>query len=323
MRELSKITSNLRLRVAPLEWACDAVSRDKKGLNWVDSTIDRSRSPFQITIGEKRKQYRHRSYSAFLPKAMSRAAMEAQNNSEPTVLEGILLVFSRVEWLIAARPYFWSPMSPLKEILAILAESYGVGPELHKNDHETLSRLVARLPTWFPHRGSVVRARQLIEDTIGQPLGIKLKHVDQEGAQPVSLQDEVFICHSDDWWYRRIRGSLETKMADIHTIKKLGDAVPKATLDKAGVQESSDTEDDHKKSLYFSGELRIEDGLLRFQSEERTDLLKEDILVEWKPGVSFTIELLRLFPIWSTLRISAEKSKDKQHLNEDSLNESE
>ena len=46
-------------------------------------------------------------------------------------------------------------MSPLKEILAILAESYGVGPELPQNDeYETLSRLVGRLPTWFAHRGS-------------------------------------------------------------------------------------------------------------------------------------------------------------------------
>ena len=62
-------------------------------------------------------------------------------------------------------------------------------------------------------------------------------------------------------------------------------------------------------------------GIASVSSGGKTDLLKEDVLVEWKPGVVFPIELLRLLPAWSTIRISAEQDFTELSLNEEKGNE--
>ena len=84
----------------------------------------------------------------------------------------------------------------------------------------------------------VSRAQQFIEDTIGLSLGVQLKHSDKDGPHPASLKDEVFLCHSDDWWYRRARSSTD-KVSDLNLVKRLGDVLPGSSSDAA----SSSVED--------------------------------------------------------------------------------
>ena len=130
------------LKAPTLEWAADAASGQLNQLAWVDASIDPTVEPFKLVHHEKRA-YRHRPYSFFLPKAMAQAAQRAQQNGEPTLVEAFQLLYANTEWLIAARRYLWSPLSPIPNLMAILAEAFGIGPEIHRNNREALSRLVA------------------------------------------------------------------------------------------------------------------------------------------------------------------------------------
>ena len=264
MSDLPVPISSLRLKVPALEWSSEAASGELEKLDWVDSTIDATSKPFAVVKTEDGWKYRHRPYAYFLPRSMAMAASHAQKNGEPTVMEGILLLFARTEWLIASRPYFWSPLSPLSELLGILAEAFGVGAEIHENDREVLSRLVARLPTWYPHRGTIARARQLLEETVGEKLDLQTAHVDTDGETPLlpPISDEILSCRSADWWARRTRKD-------------------------SGVR------------------YRIGNGMLKFQPEEGGGypLVREDVLIGWREGRKFPLKLLRLLPVWTTLRI--------------------
>ena len=54
-------------------------------------------------------------------------------------------------------------------------------------------------------------------------------------------------------------------------------------------------------------ELRIQDGLLRFQpeaDENKWVLRREDVLVEWNEGATLPKEALRLLPAWSVVRLA-------------------
>ena len=143
---------NLRLRVPALEWSVLEGKGELRGLAWVDSSIDVEMEPFSVyeyplsrleqqnvlsdssvpdsmrqrhgfrgelqVVG--RLQFKHRSYEKYLPKIMTISAQTAQMRGEPTVLEAMQLLYARVEWLMKARPYFWSSLSPMKELMAIL-----------------------------------------------------------------------------------------------------------------------------------------------------------------------------------------------------------
>ena len=128
---------------------------------------------------------------AVLLQAMVEAAQQAQEYGEPTVLEGLLLLNAKIEWLIETRKYLWSPLSPVPKLLDSLADAFGVTSELHHNKPDVLLRLAAVLPKWYPHRGSVQRARFLIEDTIGTPLNVTTQEANEA---PMSLDNEVMMC---------------------------------------------------------------------------------------------------------------------------------
>ncbi len=258
---------DLNLKVAPLKWACESSQGELNKLEWVDSRIYPQQTSFRLTKREGKHTYRHRPYGSYLPKSMHRAAIKAQENGEPTVLEGILLLFARMEWLTSSRRYFWSPMSPVPELLAILVEAFGVGNEIHRNNGEVLSRLTARLPTWMPTRGTVASARSLLSETVGEKLTIETSQVDKEGNTPLQpdIVNEVFACHEVDWWRRRI---------------SIRDGEPQKL------------------------DLRLESGFLGFQSTERPmPLHREDVLVGWKVSEKFPSNLLRLLPAWICLRV--------------------
>ena len=245
-----------------------------RGLGWVDRTILGKTRPFQEVDGENgEKLFRHLPYAFFLPTTLSSAAMEAQKRGEPTVVEGYLMLFAWLEWLILARPLLWAPTTPTPALLSVLVEAFGIGPEIHRNDPERLARLAARLPTWYAHRGTPERSRHILEDTVGIDLGVELIHCDTHGERPrnPSLTEEVFACRSAEWWDRR-----------------------------------SDQGTGHIPSAESSASMRIADGLLRYQGNDRSfPLVREDVVVSLEKGKEFPAVLFRVLPLWASIRIIA------------------
>ena len=256
-----------QMSVAPLQWASDTAKGKTKKMGWVDSKIRTHAPAFRCREIEDDRSYRHRSYGAYLPKSMVRAAQIAQQNGEPTVLEALLLLFSRMEWLIVSRKYFWSPMSPIPKLLSLLVEALGIDVEIHRNDQEVLSRLVARLPTWNPSRGTVHGGVDLLTETVGEDISIQTASIAKEGLEPIQpdLTREVFACHDLDWWRRR-------------------------------------KPDVRKEEIVTN--LTISSGFVTYQQiEEPVQLHPEDILVGWKISEKFPTNLLRLLPAWISVRV--------------------
>jgi hypothetical protein len=256
-----------QMSVAPLQWASDTAKGQTEKLVWVDATIHSYSPSFRCSETGEGRKYRHRSYGSYLPKSMMEAAQSAQENGEPTALEALLLLFSRMEWLIASRKYLWSPMSPLPSLLSHLVEALGVDVEIHRNDKEVLARLVARLPTWNPSRGTIHGAVELLTETVGEEISLQTASVLKEGKEPIQpdLLLEAFACHDLDWWRRR---KPRQNKEEINT------------------------------------ELTISSGFLNYQvTEEAVQLHPEDILVGWKLSEKFPTNLLRLLPAWISVRV--------------------
>lgn len=264
-----------QMSVAPLQWASDTAKGKTEKLDWVDSAIRSYAPSFRCKDTQTGRKYRHRSYGAYLPKSMLQAAQVAQQNGEPTVLEALLLLYSRMEWLIASRKYFWSPMSPIPSLLTLLVEALGVDVEIHRNDKEVLARLVARLPTWNPSRGTVHGAVDLLTETVGEDIPLHTASVLKEGEKPIQpdITRESFACHNVDWWRRR----------------------------KPNVNTDEITKD-----------LTISSGFLSYQAtEEPVPLHPEDILVGWKVSEKFPTNLLRLLPAWISVRVVVLPEEEK------------
>ena len=258
--------------VAPLQWAVDSAQGDTQGLAWVDTKIIPRHRSFTMQSGQKtgERTYRHRPYAAYLPKTMMMAARHAQQQGEPTVLEGLLLLFAKMEWLIATRRYYWSPMSPVPMLLTSLVEAMGIDNEIHRNRSDVLARLVARLPTWNPSRGTVQGAKELLVETVGDVFPLRVAQMPKDSPVPIDpdIQGEVFACHDVDWWERRTHRSPEGK------------------------------------ALNKPMDLRIESEFLQFQTPaEPMPLHHEDVLVGWKISDKFPTNLLRLLPAWVTIRV--------------------
>ena len=122
--------AHLKVRIAQLDWSLLSSTDQLNDLKWVDSHIQFSHQPFI----EKDHLFAHRPYGYFLPPAMVEAAQKAQAYGEPTVLEGLLLLNAKVEWLIETRKYLWSPLSPVPKLLDSLADAFGISCELHQNE---------------------------------------------------------------------------------------------------------------------------------------------------------------------------------------------
>lgn len=266
--------SNIKLQnaVAPVQWSCDSAQGKADNLSWVDSEIYEQSTSFRAKQEHAKIVYRHRPYGAYLPRTMKRASMEAQQRGEPTVLEGILLLFAKMEWLVATRKYYWSPMSPVPKLLANLVESMGIDMELHRNRPEVLSRLVARIPTWTPSRGTVQGAKDLLVETIGEVVPLRTAQVPKDKSIPMDpdIKKEVFICHDADWWERRL--ALQPRTED--------------------------------KSQTGLANMKISSGFLQFQNvNDPMPLHHEDVLVGWKLSDKFPTNLLRLLPSWISIRV--------------------
>ncbi|CAN0449342.1 unnamed protein product, partial [Ectocarpus fasciculatus] len=164
---------------------------------------------------------------------------------------------------------------PKPALLAVLVEAFGIGPELHREQPARLMRLAARMPTWYPHRGKISRAIQLLEETVGEELGILAVQDDSPETEKAAVPrvGEVLSCRSADWWRSRREGAA-----------------------------------DHIPASGGGGEgMRIKDGLLRFQPGEGDGfaLAREDVLIGWSADTPFPTVLSRVLPIWVSLRIVA------------------
>ena len=268
----SMYTGATQQTVAPLQWAVDSAQGKTKGLDWVDTQIIPRHRSFTMNADDKTgdRQYRHRPYAAYLPKTMMMAARHAQQQGEPTVLEGLLLLFAKMEWLVATRRYYWSPMSPVPKLLASLVEAMGIDNEIHQNRSDVLARLAARLPTWNPSRGTVQGAKDLLVETVGDPFPIRVAQMPKDKPIPIDpeIQGEVFACHDVSWWERRTTRTPEGKAQNTPI------------------------------------NLRIDSGFLQFQTpEDPMPLHHEDVLVGWKISDKFPTNLLRLLPAWISIRV--------------------
>lgn len=256
--------------VAPLQWAVDSAQGQADGLGWVDTEIVPRHRSFTMKDSRAGRQYRHRPYGAYLPKTMMLSARQAQQQGEPTVLEGLLLLFARMEWLVATRRYYWSPMSPVPKLLASLVEAMGIDNEIHRDRPEVLSRLAARLPTWNPSRGTVQGAKDLLVETVGDAFPIRVAQLPKDKPIPIDpdIQGELFACHDVEWWERRALRNTEGEIENAPM------------------------------------ELRLESGFVQFQSpNEPMPLHHEDVLVGWKISDKFPTNLLRLLPAWISIRV--------------------
>ena len=266
MPDLPTAFAHLNARVASLEWATDAANGSLEGLDWIDANVDPTLEGFQFEQSEEGKRYRHRPLGYFLPTIMSRMALQSQKNGDPTILEAVIYLYARVEWLSATRKYFWSPSSPVPGLLVLLAEVYGIGQELHRNDPHALSRLIARVPSWHKDSGTALKAKELFTEIIGRPLPIQAN----QSVGSTELAEEIFVARDWKWWKAHKRSSSKTK-------------------------------------------LRITSGFLQFQShkaEEQFPMIREDVFIVWKIGVSFPKDFLRLLPIWACVRIMLKHEKE-------------
>ena len=196
-------------RLPVLAWAHRHAAGSLKGLSWVDAQIRWDGDSFQQRESDGQRRFRHMPYGAFVPAAMAEEARRIQCDGGVPALEAIMLLFAPVEWAIAGRHLLWSPLSPFPSLLKDLVESFGIGAQLHHGDQELLAVLAARLPIWFPQRGSVESARTLASIcTDFQPTLC-------EGREASTLEEEVLINHQLSWW----RARMQTPDAVVHRIE--------------------------------------------------------------------------------------------------------
>lgn len=179
-------------RLPVYEWCARAARGELPGLDWVDLTPDPELAAF--TIGADGR-FRPRSYAAMLPPPMVRAAADAHDAGQPTLLAGLTALFARPEWILHGRSLLWSPLGPAPAQLGFLFEALGLPAALHEDDPDRMARLAVRLRQWRERAGEVELALTLLRevadaDTTG---------IEREPA----LAHEVLACHRIDWWRAR------------------------------------------------------------------------------------------------------------------------
>lgn len=205
--------SELRPRDPLTEWVQQASTGQvtAPSMEWVNATLS---APPEPRIEDKK--FSHTSWHHRLPPAMLQAATETQADGVPTLLEGLLYLVGWLDWSVAARDALWSPLGWQPELLAQLAEAYGVDPAVHGGDQERLARLVARLGRWFPLRGHLDRSLELLQEVTGEPLESRYEDHKSlaDSIEAAPLQDEVMACHDDHWWRQRGNSAHELRISD-------------------------------------------------------------------------------------------------------------
>ena len=191
---------SLRPRSPQPEWAWRAARGELPDLAWVDATIETHRQLYRMTEDDGGVRFQAVPYSHFAPPVMTEAAAEAQRGGQATLQEALILLLARPEWMIATRDRLWTPTTAFPPVLARLTQAYGIGPALHRLDPDVLVRLVALLPSWYPRRGSLSAARQVLT-TADRP-----EKADGAAAavDRPTMTHEVMAIHSLAWWEARV-----------------------------------------------------------------------------------------------------------------------
>lgn len=259
------MSTSLALRVPRLEWAHQAAAGDLTGVRWVDVRMDPQLAEVRQVQGPSGElRFRRQSYLRYVPGVVAESALQAQGKGRATAWEAQQLLFARAEWLVAVREYLWAPQSPVPQLLATLVETFGVEPAIHGHDPERLARLAALLPVWHPHRGSVSRAREVLEmcDRAADVAAM----VDASGLgspDAARLEDEVLMVHDLSWW--RLRA--ERGAVPLHRIS--------------------------------GGLLRFQP-----KSGPRFEMKREDVLLAWQAGAPLPHDAVRLLPAWTVVRLA-------------------
>lgn len=263
--------NHLALRTPDLEWAHRSANGEMDGLSWVAAEIHPDHKPWRQFDQAGERKFRHRPYSHWQPPSLVEASMDAQRAGVPTAWEALLVVFARTEWMMKTREYLWTPHSPQPLLLGTLVESFGIGSELHRRSPEVLRRLTALLPTWHPYRGTVPRAREVLDlCSMGEQL--KNATTEQESGRipkKVDLEGEVMACHVDRWWSLRRQPESSSNL------------------------------------VIQGGLLRFQPE----EDAQKWVLRREDVLVEWSAGGALPREALRLLPAWSVVRLARKLPK--------------
>jgi hypothetical protein len=191
-----------RTRTAVLDWAHRVANGGDEDLSWADGAVADPGGPWVATEDAAGETHFHAlALASLLPPAMAEEAEDAAANGEATGVEALQLLLARPLWLNAARRLWWSPLSPMPQLLQELVEAYGVPPEVHQGDPARLARLVARVATWWPRRGHLGPTQEL------------LGAVEEDGRPPEpgwteqgpssGMQDEVLAVHDLRWWAAR------------------------------------------------------------------------------------------------------------------------
>ena len=278
----TKVRGPFALRRPPLDWAHRAAAGTLDRLSWVNSAIDtdgRDQVAFHYSE-DGRVKFQQRSYGQMLPPSIAMAAMQAQADGHVTAWEVLILLFAQSEWMVACREEMWTPWSPVPRLLAQLVEAFGVEPSLHRYNSENLARLVALLPRWHPHRGTVTRAEEILEATnqIDQVQGVFER--DSIGDE---LDEEVFACHGSKWWTTR---------------QEKGAA--KAFRITGGVLRFQPTGTFGSSSPGVSG--KELGGVGDPSAAPRYRAPRGDIVLRWREGSPLPLDLFRLLPAWTVVR---------------------
>ena len=251
-------------RTPDLEWSHRSAAGGADDLEWVDSRIDPNRRPFLQEETPDGRRFSHIPYPLFMPPVMAQSAANAQASGQATMAEGLLLLYARAEWLVHSRNWMWSPLSPVPRLLAYMVEAFGIEQELHRDDPEVLSRLAGMLPTWHPSRGTVDRAREVLECTGDDAQARHVAFAQRDGERPVnpSLRDEVMACRSASFWASR----------------QDEEATPHYRIE--------------------NGFLKFQPS-----AGDSFVLRREDVLLEWREKSILPRQLVRLLPAWTVVRL--------------------
>jgi len=198
------LSTELRLRLPAGEWARRHASGELDDLMWVDVQVMADGPAYEHDDADP-PRFRGEALESWLPRPLVEAIEDAQAQGTVTLFEAMALLLARPAWLVQTRADWWRSTSPIPQLLAHLVEAYGVGAEIHRRESEALMRLVALLPPWHPHRGTLQRAEQLWTHAHGTPPADTWTGRHEQGAFPRDppVQREVFTCRSLSWWQVR------------------------------------------------------------------------------------------------------------------------
>lgn len=183
------------LRVPATEWAWQEASGRLVGLSWVDHTPRVHAEAWTVRGRGADAQFRGEAVEPYFPSPLVEAAADAHARGEPTAVEAVSLALARIGWRVQTRDRWWEATSPVPALLAPLVEAFGVDAEAHRHDPDRLANLRARVPGWYPARGSAAAALSMLEGALDAYVGVVLA--------PIGEHDEAFACRDASWWSRR------------------------------------------------------------------------------------------------------------------------